>query len=147
MKTVESRFVVLYICYVNSYKCLIALYIHVFVINNFTLSSGIYIICKIIQESFFYKLLFLNRVTFSMNVFLTYHFKSVNSQNLARSMKEGRMKEMFYLTMHSTHFIYSYMVSDMVKDHSARVNPLPQHRLLFPNSSKGSSICTILQTE
>ena len=25
---------------------------------------------------------------------------------------------MFYLTMHSTHFIYGYMASDMVKDHS-----------------------------
>ena len=24
---------------------------------------------------------------------------------------------MFYLTMHSTHFIYGYMESDMVKDH------------------------------
>ena len=27
-------------------------------------------------------------------------------------MKEGR-KEMFYLTMHSTHFIYGYMASDI----------------------------------
>ena len=27
-------------------------------------------------------------------------------------------KEMFYLTMHPTHFIYGYMASDMVKDHS-----------------------------
>ena len=25
---------------------------------------------------------------------------------------------MFYLTTHSTHFIYDYMASDMVKDHS-----------------------------
>ena len=31
--------------------------------------------------------------------------------------KEGR-KEMFYLTTHSTHFIYGYMASDVVKDHS-----------------------------
>ena len=30
---------------------------------------------------------------------------------------EGR-NEMFYLTTHSTHFIYGYMASDMVKDHS-----------------------------
>ena len=36
-----------------------------------------------------------------------------------RGRKEGR-KEMFYLTTHSTHFIYGYMASDiiMVKDHS-----------------------------
>ena len=36
-------------------------------------------------------------------------------------------KEMFYLTTHSTHFIYGYMASDMVKDHSdsERGNPLP----------------------
>ena len=46
---------------------------------------------------------------------------------------------MFYLSMHSTHFIYGYMVSDMVKDHSdsERRNPLPPHWLLFPISSKG----------
>ena len=30
---------------------------------------------------------------------------------------EGR-KDMFYLTTHSTHFIYNYMASDMVKDQS-----------------------------
>ena len=28
---------------------------------------------------------------------------------------EGR--KLFYLTTHSTHFIYGYMVSDMVNDH------------------------------
>ena len=27
-------------------------------------------------------------------------------------------EEMFYFTTHSTHFIYGYMASDMVKDHS-----------------------------
>ena len=32
---------------------------------------------------------------------------------------EGR-KEMFYLTTHSTHFIYGYMASDMVKYHTDR---------------------------
>ena len=52
-------------------------------------------------------------------------------------------KEMFYLTTHSTHFIYGYMV----KDHSdsEKGNPLPPHRLLFPINSKGSFICTIPQ--
>ena len=29
-----------------------------------------------------------------------------------------RRMEMFYLTMYSTHFIYGYMASDMVKDYS-----------------------------
>ena len=55
---------------------------------------------------------------------------------------------MFYLMMHSTHFIYRYMGSDMVKDHSdsERGNLLPPHRLLFPINSKGSFICTIPQT-
>ena len=55
---------------------------------------------------------------------------------------------MFYLTTHSTHFIYGYMASDMVKDHSdsEKGNPLPPHRLLFPINSKGSFICTIPQT-
>ena len=55
---------------------------------------------------------------------------------------------MFYLTTHSTHFIYGYMASDMVKDHSdsERGNPLPPHGLLFSIDSKGSFICTIPQT-
>ena len=75
---------------------------------------------------------------------------------------------MFYLTMHSTHFIYSYGrernvlfndtlntfylwlydVRHMVKDHSdsEKGNPLPPHRLLLSINSKGSGICTILQT-
>ena len=54
---------------------------------------------------------------------------------------------MFYLTTHSTHFIYGYMVSDMVKDHSdSEKGNLPPHRLLFTINSKGSFICTIPQT-
>ena len=60
----------------------------------------------------------------------------------------SREIEMFYLTTHSTHFIYGYMASDMVTDHSGskRGNPLPLHRLLFSIDSKGSFICTIPQT-
>ena len=47
---------------------------------------------------------------------------------------------MVYLMTHSTHFIYGYMASDMVKDHSdsERGNPLPPHGLLFSITSKGS---------
>ena len=61
----------------------------------------------------------------------------------SKGRKEGRM-EMLYLTKHSTHFIYGYMV----KDHSdsERGNPLPPHRLLFSINSKDSFICTIPQT-
>ena len=33
-------------------------------------------------------------------------------QQVCPQDKEGR-KEMFYLTMHSTHFIYGYMASDI----------------------------------
>ena len=53
-----------------------------------------------------------------------------------------------YLTTHSTHFIYGYMASDMVKDHSdsEKGNLLPPHRLLLSISSKGSFICIIPQT-
>ena len=43
---------------------------------------------------------------------------------------------MFYLMMHSTHFIYGYMVLDMCENNhsdSERGNPLTQlHGLLFP---------------
>ena len=51
---------------------------------------------------------------------------------------------MFYLTTHSTHFIYGYMV----KDHSVnkRGNSLPSHGLLFSISSKDSFIFIIPQT-
>ena len=59
---------------------------------------------------------------------------------------------MFYLTMHSTHFILVFLrlygVGHMVKDHSdsERGNLLLLHGLLFPINSKGSFICTISQT-
>ena len=55
---------------------------------------------------------------------------------------------MIYLTTHSTHFIYGYMASDMVKDHSDsdKGNPLPPHRLLLSINSKGYFICTIPHT-
>ena len=51
---------------------------------------------------------------------------------------------MLYLTMHSTHFIYGYMVSDMVKDNSD--SERKTDGLLFPISSKDSFICLIQQT-
>ena len=47
---------------------------------------------------------------------------------------------MFYLMMHSTHFILRlYDVRHMVKDHSdsERGNPLLPHGLIFPINSKG----------
>ena len=58
--------------------------------------------------------------------------------------KEGNV---IYLTTHSTHFIYGYMVTDMVKDHSdsKRGYQLLPHRLLF-SISKGSFIRIIPQT-
>ena len=44
--------------------------------------------------------------------------------------------------MHSTHFIYGYVMSD--HSDSERGNPLmPLHEILFLISSKGSFICTI----
>ena len=46
---------------------------------------------------------------------------------------------MFYLTTHSTHFIYSYMASEIGKDHSdsERGNPLPSHGLLGKRKREG----------
>ena len=48
----------------------------------------------------------------------------------------------------NTFYLRLYGVRHMVKDHSdsKRGNPLPPHGLLFPNSSKGYFICSILQT-
>ena len=47
---------------------------------------------------------------------------------------------MFYLAMHSTHYLRLYGVRHMVKDDSdsEKGNPLPPHVLFFP-ISKGSS--------
>ena len=57
-------------------------------------------------------------------------------------------RKCFYLTTHSTHFIYGYMASDIWLRTILKGNLLPQHRLLFPinTNSKGSFICTIQQT-
>ena len=68
---------------------------------------------------------------------------------MVKDHSDSGRKEVVYLMMHSTHFIYSYMASDMVKDHSDidRGNLLlPLHGLLFVISSKGSFICIIPQT-
>ena len=48
----------------------------------------------------------------------------------------------------NTFYLQLYGVRHMVKDHSdsEKGNQLPPHRLLFVISSKGSFICTILQT-
>ena len=43
----------------------------------------------------------------------------IRSRNtLYYKLQREREREMLYLTTHSTHFIYGYMASDMVKDHS-----------------------------
>ena len=69
------------------------------------------------------------------------HFEKCSVKKLAQQLhksKEGRKEGNDFLTMHSTHFIYGYMASDMVKDHSdsEKGSPLPPHRLLFPINSK-----------
>ena len=75
--------------------------------------------------------------------------KNHRSENRCKQMLHWRsvehihrceMNEMFYLMTHKTHFIYGYMASDMVKDHSdsEKGNPLLPHRQLFPINSKGS---------
>ena len=48
----------------------------------------------------------------------------------------------------NTFYLRFYGVRHLVKDHSdsEKGNPLPPHRLLLSNNSKGSSICTIPQT-
>ena len=81
---------------------------------------------------------------------LTATYWTLNVHNVTRARKQEGRKEMFYLTTHSTHFIYGYMASDiiMVKDRSdsERGNSMPPHWLLFPISSKGYFISTIPQT-
>ena len=43
---------------------------------------------------------------------------------------------MFYLTTHSTHFIYGYMGSDMVKNHSGYSFRLAARVLLYASSHR-----------
>ena len=66
----------------------------------------------------------------------------MNSTHFCQLASEREIeREMFYLTMHSTHFIYGYMdIRHMVKDHSdsEKGNPLSPHRLLLSINSKGS---------
>ena len=64
-------------------------------------------------------------------------------------MSIEREREMFYLTMHSTHFIYGYMASDiwlrtiLIAREETRCCHIG---ILFPINSKGSFICTIPHT-
>ena len=76
-------------------------------------------------------------------------YKNNGSQCVKKNKSVRKKEEVFYLTMHSTHFyLRLYGVGHMVKDHSdsERGNLLPPHGLFFPISSKGSFICTIPQT-
>ena len=52
------------------------------------------------------------------------------------------------ILFNNTFYLRLYGIRHMVNAHSdsERGNPLPQHGLLFPISSKGSFICTIPQT-
>ena len=61
--------------------------------------------------------------------------------------KEGR-KEMFYLTMQSTHFIYGYMASDIWLRTIVIVREETRCRHIGYSTinNKGSFICTIPQT-
>ena len=52
-----------------------------------------------------------NKCQFQNNTFLP--FQTVQRSALTSSLKTEERKEMFYLMMHSTHFIYGYMVSDI----------------------------------
>ena len=65
-----------------------------------------------------------------------------------RTVLFEREREMFYLTTHSTHFIYGYMASDIWLRTILilRKETRCRHRLLLSISSKGSFICTIPQT-
>ena len=62
------------------------------------------------------------------------------SRNVVNVLRMGE-REIFYLTMHSTHFIYGYMASDIWLRTILIVRT--PHRLLLSINRKGSFICTI----
>ena len=74
-----------------------------------------------------------------------FNFFDSHIRELQVSSKE---RDFFYLTTHSTHFIYGYMASDIwlrtiVIVTREKGNPLPPLRLLLSINSKGSLLCTI----
>ena len=49
----------------------------------------------------------------------TFYLRLYGVRHMVKDHSDSeREREMFYLTTHSTHFIYGYMASHMVKDHS-----------------------------
>ena len=43
----------------------------------------------------------------------TFYLRLYGVGHMIKDHSDGESKEMFYLTMHSTHFIYSYVASDI----------------------------------
>ena len=64
------------------------------------------------------------------------------------AMAERKEGNVLFNDALNTFYLRLYGVRHMVKDHSdsEKGNPLLQHGLLFPISSKGYFICTIPQT-
>ena len=46
------------------------------------------------------------------DAFNTFYLRLYGVRHMVKDHSDSRRKEMFYLTMHSTHFIYGYMASD-----------------------------------
>ena len=74
----------------------------------------------------------------------TFYLRLYGIRHMVKDHSDRVREKCFYLTTHSTHFIYGYMVSD--HSDSEKENPLLAHGLLFLINSKGSFICTIPQT-
>ena len=74
-----------------------------------------------------------------------YMFEDFINNNLVCKRKEGNV---LFNDALNTFYLRLYGVRHIVKYHTKRErgNPLPAHGLLFPINSKGSFICTILQT-
>ena len=71
------------------------------------------------------------------------------SLSLVKYFRKERKKEMFLFNdTLNTFYLPLYGVRHKVKDHSdsEKGNPLPPHRLFLSINSKGSFICTIIQT-
>ena len=71
----------------------------------------------------------------------TLSWRGTNAYILASVISLSKEGILFYLTTHSTHFIYGYVATDLVKDQMSSL-----HGLLFMISSKESFISTKPQT-
>ena len=96
---------------------------------------------KLVTRAFLYNVKF-----YILSKLKQYFYNGQNTlSSLSGTLCLDRRKKIFHLTMHSVHFIYGYMASDILclrSTHITRENPLLSFHGLLPFSSKGSLVAS-----